>query len=74
MVGLLRGPPVIIWLDFYTLSSSRMVELLESPPGFRMVGLIEALRFKSGCFLRISPDFVWLYSLRPPGSSNSWNS
>ena len=53
---ILRGPPVFIWLDFYTLSSSRMVELLGAP------------RFTYGWTLKGTPVFKWLHSQKPPGA------
>ena len=55
----LGGSPVFIWLD-----SQRL-------PDFRMFGLIEAHRFKSGCFLRNPSGFRVVVLFEAPRLSYS---
>ena len=60
----LSESPVFIWFEYKTSSGFREFGLFKVP-GFRTVGLLEALRYLYVWTLRGTPVFVWLDSQRP---------
>ena len=64
MVGISEAPRFSNgWTHFGLILDNRVVL---RPPGFGMVGLLEAFRLSYGCTLRGLSVFVWLDSQRTP--------